>query len=308
MNAELDREQAGMERLIAEALVATCSLSKDSVEQIAETMRATHLGFADAALHAGLVNAAQIEAATAIAQQQLEGRQGGVIESALQRAQSRSRALVRQGGIAKPSRQLLLVSEPDNPACEKVRALRTELMLLMEGDRRNNVIAVLSAEPSEGRSQLVAELAVAFAQLRRRTLLVDADMRRPRQHLLFNADNQWGLAQTLAAGDSPFIHEVEGVPDLSVVTAGTLPGNPLELVSNPRFERRLAEWRRNFHYVLLDTPPVSQYADALAVATAAGSVVVLGRGHSTAYSSMKDMLRRLAPTQARILGSIINTF
>src|SRR5262249_12144781 len=135
-----------------------------------------------------------------------------------------------------------------------------------------------------------------------------ADMRRPRQHLLFNADNQWGLAQALAAGDTPFMNEVEGVPDLTMLTAGTIPANPLELVSHPRFERRLSEWRRNFRYVLIDTPPVSQYADGLAVATAAGSVLVLSRGQSTSYDGIKDMLRRLAPTQAKILGSVINTF
>jgi protein-tyrosine kinase len=293
---------------LAEALTTSCGLTMESLERIAETMRATRLGFCDAALHIGLVNQEQVESAMAWVQNRAGDEQIGVIESALRREQSKHRQLVRQGQTVRPSRELVLLNEPDNPRCEKIRALRTELMLLMEKDRRSNVIALVSPASGEGRSQLCAELAVAFAQLRRRTLLVDADLRHPRQHILFNADNQWGLAQALAVGDSPFMHDVEGVPDLALLTAGAMPANPSELLSNPRFDRKIADWRRNFHYVLIDTPPVSQYSDGLAVATAAGSVLVLSRRQSTSYVDIKDMLRRLSATQSRILGSVINTF
>lgn len=308
MSAEPERLQPNLDKVIADALTSVCGLSFDSLQRIAETMRASQLSFSDAALHIGLVSSEQIEDAMTWAQRQAGHEHEGVIEAAMRRAQGKNRALVRQGGVLRPSSQLVLLHEADNPRCEKLRALRTELMLLIGGDRRGNVITLMSPNASEGRSQLCAELAIAFAQLRRRTLLIDADLRHPRQHILFNADNQWGLAQALAVGDSPFLHEVEGVPDLTVLTAGAIPANPLELVSNRRFERMLEDWRRNFHYVLIDTPPVSQYADALAVATVAGSVLVLCRGQSTDYAGLKEMLRRLGPTQARILGSVINRF
>jgi receptor protein-tyrosine kinase len=186
--------------------------------------------------------------------------------------------------------------------------LRTELMLLVEDVRRGNICALLSPGPAEGRSQLCAELAIAFAQLGRRTLLVDADLRHPRQHILFSADNQWGLAQALALGETPYLYSVQGVPELSLLTAGVIPPNPLELVSNRRFERLMDEWRRSYDFVLIDTPPVSQYADALAIATAARRVLVVSRTESTSFSGMKELLRRLAPTQARILGAVLNKF
>jgi protein-tyrosine kinase len=308
MSAEAEHMLTDRDRVFAETLISLCALTPDSVQRISDTMRTAHLSFREAALHIGLASPEQIEDATAWAERETTLEQPGLIETALRRTQSKSRALVRQGGVVRPSSELTILHDPDNPRCEKIRALRTELMFLMEGDRRNNVIVLMSPSASEGRSQLCAELAIAFAQLQRRTLLIDADLRHPRQHVLFNADNQWGLAQALSVGDSPFFHEVEGVPDLTVLTAGTLAPNPLELVSNRRLERMLTDWRRNFHFVIIDTPPVSQYADALAVATVAGSVLVLSRTEATSFADMKDMLRRLAATQAKILGSVINKF
>jgi receptor protein-tyrosine kinase len=210
--------------------------------------------------------------------------------------------------MVRPSSRLLLVHDPDSARSERIRALRTELMLLVGEARHDNVVAVLSPGAAEGRSQLCAELAIAFAQAGRRTLLVDADMRHPHQHALFNADYQWGLAQALALGEAPSLYGVEGVPELSLLTAGVIPPNPLELVTNRRFGRMVETWRRTYDFVLIDTPPVSKYADGLAIATAATRVLVVTRIETTSFSSMKDLVRRLVPTQARILGAVLNKF
>ena len=123
-----------------------------------------------------------------------------------------------------------------------------------------NVVALVSPGRGEGRSQLCAELAIAFAQLGRRTLLVDADLRHPRQHVLFTAENQWGLAQTLALGEAAYLHAVEGLPELAVLTSGTIAPNPLELVSHRRFERLISEMRRQYDFIVIDTPAISLYA------------------------------------------------
>jgi receptor protein-tyrosine kinase len=170
------------------------------------------------------------------------------------------------------------------------------------------VIALVGPGRGEGRSQLCAELAIAFAQLGRRTLLVDADLRHPRQHVLFTADNQWGLAQTLALGESPYLNAVEGLPELVVLTAGALPPNPLELVSHRRFERLISELRRQYDFIVIDTPAVSLYADALQIATVAQRVLMVTRTEATSFQSMKDTLRRLAVTESKILGAVINKF
>jgi receptor protein-tyrosine kinase len=82
----------------------------------------------------------------------------------------------------------------------------------------------------------------------------------------------------------------------------------LELLSDGRFSRILQDWRKTFEFVILDTPPVKDYADGLAVATLAGRVIVLGRGDHTSFSETRDLLRRLASTQSQILGAVINHF
>jgi receptor protein-tyrosine kinase len=306
MNASPESIPHTVDKSLIDELISLWGLSAESVERIADVVRTEGLSFSDAALRLGLVSREDLEDATAW----MGRRDGspGPIETAIRQAKSQNSIVLRQAGVVRPGSHLLLLHEPDSARSERIRALRTELMLLVGEARRDNVLALLSPGPAEGRSQLCAELAVSFAQAGRRTLLVDADMRHPRQHVLFNADNQWGLAQALALGESPSMYAVEGVPELSLLTAGAVPPNPLELVSNRRFERLMDSWRRSYDFVLIDTPSVSQYADGLAIATAATRVLLVSRTESTSYSGIKDLLRRLAPTQARILGAVVNRF
>ena len=209
---------------------------------------------------------------------------------------------------AEPSPRLVLAHSPYHPRSEQIRMLRTELLLRHEANENANVVAVLSPCAAEGRSQLSAELAIAFAQLGRPTLLVDADLRRPQQHVLFNADNSLGLSQAIAREQVPRFQTVKGLPSLFLLTAGVPPPNPLELLSDRCFETMAGEWRQHFQFVVLDTPPVSQYADGLAVATITGRVLSLSRARHTPYRDTRDMMRRLGATQSRILGAVINHF
>jgi Mrp family chromosome partitioning ATPase len=92
------------------------------------------------------------------------------------------------------------------------------------------------------------------------------------------------------------------------MTAGTVPPNPLELLSGNRFERLLAEWRRSYEFVVIDTPPAARFSDAFAIATVAGNVVVLGRTNSTSYSAMTEMRRKLDTTNAFVVGAVMSSF
>ena len=170
------------------------------------------------------------------------------------------------------------------------------------------MVAVLSPGPGEGRSQLCGELAISFAQLGRRTLLVDADMRKPQQHVLFGSTNQHGLSQAIAHNDKPYFHPVGDLPSMHLLTAGPIPPNPLELLSDGRFSNLLNEWRNSYEFIVLDTPPVAQCADGLAVATMATRALVLSRAQHTTYKSTRSLLRRLASTHSRLLGAVINHF
>jgi protein-tyrosine kinase len=209
----------------------------------------------------------------------------------------------------RPGPQLLLAHDPFHPHAENVRLLRTELLLRHHaGQNEANAVAILGACVGEGRSQLACELALAFAQFGRPTLLVDADFRHPRVHALFGADLQDGLAQSITTGTEPVLRTVEGFPSLSVVTAGTCPPNPLELLTDGRFENFVAGWRRKYEFIVIDTPPISDYADGLAVATVIGRVLTVTRAKHTPYNKAREMLSRLAATEASIVGGVLNHF
>jgi receptor protein-tyrosine kinase len=207
---------------------------------------------------------------------------------------------------ARPCDRLLRNQAPAHPHGEQIRALRTELLLRREAMDRASMVALLSPCAGEGRSMLAAELAIGFAQTGHPTLLVDADLHRPQQHLLFCTDNRQGLAQALELGTDPALQTVQGLPRLSLLSAGTVARDPLELLSSRRFASMMLEWRQDFEFVVLDTAPVGLYSDGLAVASLTGRVLALSRAQHTPYKAMQDMLRRLSATRARILGAVIN--
>lgn len=209
---------------------------------------------------------------------------------------------------AKPTMRLLIAHDPFAAHSEKIRALRTELLLRREVADQADVVALLSPGIGEGRSQLAAELAIAFAQLGRPTLLVDADLRHPTQHTLFNASNHSGLSQAIERDAEPNTQQVEGLKHLSLLTAGPAPDNPLELLLNRRFAIMIEEWRRTYDFVILDTAPVTHYSDGLAVASLVGRVLALSRARHTPYKDTREMLRRLATTRAQTVGAVINHF
>lgn len=210
--------------------------------------------------------------------------------------------------MVKPGDRLIMAHDPYDPRCEKIRALRTELLLRRELNDRADIVALLSPCAGEGRSLLAADLAIAFAQTGRPTLLVDADLRRPQQHVLFGTDNRQGLSQAIEHEVSPMLHTVQGLPRMSVLTAGAVPSNPLELLSSRGFASMIEDWRNNFEFVVIDTAPIMHFSDGLAVARLVGRVLALSRAQHTPFRDMQDMLRRLAATRSQILGAVINHF
>jgi len=210
--------------------------------------------------------------------------------------------------VVEPDARLSITHDRFDPRSERIRALRTELLLRREVSDRADIVALLSPCAGEGRSLLAAELAIAFAQTGRPTLLVDADLRRPRQHVLFGTDNRQGLSQAIEHDVNPKRRSVQGLPRMSVLTAGAVPRNPLELLSSSRFASMIEEWRDTFEFVVIDTPPVTEFSDGLAVARLVGRVLALSRAQHTPYRDMQDMLRRLATTRSAILGAVISHF
>jgi capsular exopolysaccharide synthesis family protein len=297
------------DQAIAGALTVLFRLPDEAIKSIRSVMGTLGVSFPEAALHTGLVTANELEQARewVVRQSKQQGR--SLIELALRRDSTRREVVVWEGEQLKPGPELRLAHDPDSHRSETIRGLRTELLLRSTGRRGAAVFALLSPGAGEGRSQLCAELAIAFAQLGSKTLLVDGDLRSPRQHKLFSADNHLGLAQALETGHSALrLHGVEGLPQLALLTSGAPPPNPLELLSGGRFERFVNDWRRQFEFVLIDTPPTSKFSDGLAIATVATNIVVLGRAKATSFAALTELRRKVDTTRARILGAVINNF
>lgn len=290
------------------AIVAVCRLSDEAVKAIHLAMEASQLQFGEAAVTYGAITQREHDEAVAWAIEQTTRPAGDIFGTAFRR-----QALTRTGpprnlANVEPGPKLTLVHDPFSKRSEHVRGLRTELLLLGAKRDETAVMALLSPNPGEGRSLLAAELAIAFAQLGRRTLLVDADLRSPSIHTLFGHGNPWGLGQALSSAERPGLLGVEGTPQLSVLTSGPVVPNPLEMLCGGGFARLIAGWRQDFNFILIDTPPVSQFSDALAIASVSDGIILLSRAATTKHRDMKGLVQRLGATQARILGAIINRF
>ena len=301
-----DQEFLALSDRIRDALIASGKLTPEGARRIDEDMHSKGIGFGDAAARLGLITAADLAEALESTKQPPRGSSEGVIENALYRVLGARSLPVKYSATVKPGSSLVLTQDADGAFSEQIRALRTALLLL--GGSGGTCIAVLSACPGEGRTQLCAELAIAFSQVGRRTLLVDADLRRPRMHTLFEPAQEVGLGQALKLGGTPQLLGVETLPHLSLLTAGAATPNPLELLSNGHFERHMADWRKKYQMVIVDTPAITDFADGLAIASIVEQVLVVSRANSTPHKNMKEMLRRLSTTQSRIVGSVINKF
>jgi len=298
----LDDEQ------LSRTLVLLYQLSNDAIEQINDLMKTLHLRFAEAALKSGSVTQRELDEALDWIRQHTVVQSRGLIEEVLRRTAPKRDMILWERDQLEPSEQLILAHKPDHPHSETVRSLRTELLLRCKGHRGAAMIALLSPCAAEGRSQLAAELAIAFAQLDRRTLLVDADLRKPSQHRFFGTDNDIGLAQALTVGGPHHFHGVQGLPQMALMTSGDTPQNPLNLLSGRSFGHAIGDWRRNFEFVILDTPPTARFSDALTVAAAAGYALILGRADVTRFAELNEIRRALSATDSMIVGAVINSF
>ena len=208
------------------------------------------------------------------------------------------------------SRELVVAYEPFHPRAEELRALRTQLsMRWPSGGVGRRALVVASPGPGEGRSYVAANLAVAFSQVGKRTLLIDADLRAPRQHRIFNIPDRIGLTAVLSGrADRGAIAPVREFGRLSLLPAGVPPPNPQELLSGPVLGRFLQEMQTEFDVVLFDTPPANACADAQNVAFHAGSVVMLARKDHTRLADTTGIIRGLSETGVRVVGTVINVF
>jgi protein-tyrosine kinase len=210
-----------------------------------------------------------------------------------------------QANDSKFSPHLVAAYQPFSAQVETLRAVRSQLMLRWFA-RGHKSLAVMSAQPGDGASLFAANLAVVFSQLGEQTLLVDANLRQPRQQDIFNLQQRQGLSDLLAGrADLAAISRIESFVDLSVLGSGTLPPNPQELLSRGSFGTFHAQLESRYDVVLYDVPASASGSDALAVASRVGGVLLVARKDVTPVSAIGMMSEQLAQNGVQIVGSVL---
>ncbi len=206
--------------------------------------------------------------------------------------------------------EVLAAFRPGHFTVEALRQVRTQLLLRwLDTTPERRSFALIGAESAVGRSFMAANLAVLFAQLGESTLLIDADLRAPRQHRLFKLPNEVGVATVLSERAGLDVARVIApLPKLSVMTAGPTPPNPQELLSRPAFERLIDAARQQYDVVLIDTPPWDDGADAQIIAARAGASILVTRQDRTSIRSISAIVTALRDCSAHLVGSVVNQY
>ena len=274
------------DRRLGEILARRLDLPQCDLERIATTALAHRLRFGDAAVALGLASPQDVFMALA----------------------SQFRYACASEATGAGQAEQLMLRQPRSAQAEAVRALRSELSRQHFRDgSAGAALAVVSPQGQDGRSFLCANLAVAWAQAGRRTLLIDADLRSPRQHQVFGTTQARGLSSLLAGRSGlDAIARVADVPGLCLLPAGPLPPNPLELVDGPVFRDLMGELAGRFDQIVVDTPAAAWGSDALAIADRCAAAVVVARHDVSRLSELAALTQRLGQGSARLAGLVVN--
>ena len=274
------------DRSIGAILIDAGRLAATDAERILNFQKQSSLRFGEAGIELGLINEADILYALSL---------------------QFDYPYLQPGPHWPISAEVVAAYRPFSPEGEGLRALRSQLQLRWFGDRGTRTsLAVVGTTRGEGRSYLAANLAVTFAQLGERTLLIDANLREPRQHKLFKIENQSGLSNLLAGRmQEQVVTFVYGIPGLAVLPSGPIPPNPSELLSRPALTRILQQSMSTFDIVLVDTPAIVRGTDAMMLARAAGASLVVARTSITRMDAFSEAIDAMTGAGIHVVGSVL---
>jgi chain length determinant protein tyrosine kinase EpsG len=282
----LSAEHSAAESRMGALLLDSGKLTPENAERVLRTQKELGLRFGEAAMRLGLVS-----------------------EDDIQQALARQFAYpYLQPGQANLSPRLIAAYEPFSPQVESLRAIRSQLMLRWFA-RGRHALAIVGIGEDDGASLFASNLAVVFSQLGEQTLLVDANLRTPRQQETFGLKPRQGLSDLLAGrADLDVVNRIPCFVDLSVMPAGTLPPNPQELLNREAFRNLNTQLESRHDVVLYDVPPFASGADALAVAGRAGGVLLVARKHHTRVANLTRMVEQLVDAGGEVLGAVVVEF
>jgi protein-tyrosine kinase len=275
-------------RAIGSILVEQGRIGPQDVEAIQRFATQTNIRFGDAALQLNLLTQNDIDVAL---------------------AQQFNYPILARGGASGVADDVIAAYLPQSELVEPLRALRSQLTLRWVNGVGRRILAITSPGRGEGRSWLAANLATVFAQMGERVLLIDADMRFPRQHYLFNINNSVGLSALLTGrAGREIVARIHPQLRLFVLPAGLRPPNPQELLSRPVFEVVLTSFAEQYDLVILDTPASTVAADAQILAARAGAALVVARRNHTLHAELSAAMQNFVQSGVSVLGSVLNEY
>ncbi len=204
-------------------------------------------------------------------------------------------------------RQVIAALRPHDPQVEALRALRNQIAFRWYSESRAMVVTAPSA--GQGASRIAANLAVLYAQMGASTLLIDADMRNPRQHELFKLQSSPGLSDFLAGRAGPDVAQsIEQLTNLFVLPAGTEPPNPSELLVRPTMNELINGVCEKFDVVIIDTPPALECTDAQTLSARARGALIVARRHYARVADIEEVKQQLAISGAQAVGAVLTEF
>jgi receptor protein-tyrosine kinase len=291
----IDHQRALMrtERSLGAILVEEGKLSNKEIERVLDVQRREGCRFGEAAVRLGLVTEEEVRYALA---KQYD----------FPHFSPPATAAPAEG----PSRELVAAYAPFHARTEELRALRTQLLVRWYNrEAGRNALVITSPDRGEGRSYVAANLAIVFSQLGARTLLIDADLRSPRQHQVFHLPAGHGLSTVLAGRtDLNSTFPVPGLQRLSVLPAGPLPPNPQELLSRPAFGALMSELQSLYDVLIIDSPAANRYADVQSIVFRARDALVVTRRNHTGVDAAGKVVETVTNTGARVVGTLINEY
>lgn len=281
-----DISQSNEEQFIGSLLLGAGKLNAAEVERVVLLQKAEKLRFGEAAVKLGLITEADLQ-------------------SALSRQFAYPYLSPGEGNF---SPDLIAAYQPFGDQVEQLRALRSQLMLRWFS-AGHKTLTIAGIDPGDGASYLAANLAVVFSQLGERTLLIDADLRRPRQHILFNLGNRPGLSDILVGrANRTAITRIAAFLNLSILTAGAVPPNPAELLSRAETPVKLEDLSEHYDVILIDTSAAHSNADAVMVAARTGAALLVLRQDHTQLTAAEGFQANLVSAGAVLVGTVLNQF
>jgi capsular exopolysaccharide synthesis family protein len=203
--------------------------------------------------------------------------------------------------------EVITISQPRAPFSEAYRVLRANMQFAAVG-RRQQTVLVTSPSPREGKSTTASNLAVAIAQAGHKVILVDTDLRRPRQHQIFKLPNQTGLTTAITQPEVSLsmLLKPTAAENLWVLTSGPLPPNPAELLGSERMAVVIHELLRLADLVIFDSPPLLAVADAAVLAAGTDATILVVDAHSTKQQAAKRAIEQLRQANANVVGVALN--